>query len=171
MQKHFELARVILTISALLDTWNKPTKNHAWLSSAIMMIYCYPSLNFYSPSMMAVNLTMTDDLFSVPKFIFNLQSCWTLLQEWSEIINVFLCKIRFLKYFLRRDHFWWNDFWWNDFLGERILLEWFLVERFLVERSLVEWFLVEWFFGGTICHAICMHMQQQCCLHIQQNDK
>ena len=76
-----------------------------------------------SETMGASNLTMTNDLFSVPKFIFNLQSCWTLLQEWSEIINVFLCKIRFLKYFLRRDHFWWNDFLWNDFLVERILLE------------------------------------------------
>ena len=58
-QRHFELARVILTISSVANFQNKPTPNQVWVTVALIIIYFYPLSHFYSPSMMAVNLTVT----------------------------------------------------------------------------------------------------------------
>ena len=57
-QRHFELKRVILTNSAVVNIQNKPIPNLAWVTPVVMIIYCYHSSHFYSPSMMVVNLTV-----------------------------------------------------------------------------------------------------------------
>ena len=57
-QRHIELARVILTISSVANFQNKPAPNQVWVTAALIIIYFYPSSHFYSPSMVAVNLTV-----------------------------------------------------------------------------------------------------------------